>query len=155
MTFNVPTFRRSSNNSNLSKTNIERVFEDVFHDFSKNLFTPFLGEIRGEYSPKLDISERDNTYHIEVEMPGINKKNIEVKIDNNILYIKGNVTEESEDTKKNYYVKERYSGSFQRSISLPHDIQEHDIQANFKDGVLKIDINKKGESAAKKIEIKE
>ena len=107
-----------------------------------------------DISPRIDISETDEGYLLEGELPGLKENEIDIKIDNNILTIKGKKEEFSEEKNKNYYLKERYSGSFQRSISLPNNINEEGIDANFEDGILRINIPKKNQENAKKIQIK-
>ena len=106
-----------------------------------------------DLSPRIDISETDNEYKIEAELPGINQKEIDVKIDNNILTIKGKKEDVKEEKEKNYHLRERYYGAFQRSISLPNNIEPEKIKASFENGVLNISVPKSDKRAPKKIEI--
>jgi HSP20 family protein len=102
----------------------------------------------------MDISETESEYKIEVELPSINQQDIEVKIDNNILTVKGKREEEKEEKERTYYTRERYYGSFQRSVSLPNNVNPDDIQAKFENGILHIRIPKKAQDNVRKIEIK-
>ena len=82
------------------------------------------------------------------------QSDIELQLNNNILTIKGKIEESAESEEKNYFMRERYYGSFQRSITLPNNVIEDNIDATFKDGILNITINKKPGSSIKKIEVK-
>ena len=106
-----------------------------------------------DLSPRIDISETDAAYKIEAELPGINQKEIDVKIDNNILTIKGKKEDIKEEKEKNYHLRERYYGAFQRSISLPNNIEPEKIKASFENGVLNISVPKNDKRTPKKIEI--
>ena len=106
-----------------------------------------------DLSPRIDISETDGEYKIEAELPGINQKEIDVKIDNNILTIKGKKEDVKEEKEKNYHLRERYYGAFQRSISLPNNIEPEKIKARFENGVLNISVPKSDKRTPKKIEI--
>lgn len=131
------------------------IFDDLFGDFLSSLpSTSLYSSSDLDISPRVDISENDNSYLLEAELPGLKEDEIDVKIDNNILTIKGRKEKVSEEKNKNYYLKERYSGSFQRSISLPSNIDEGGIDANFENGILRIEIPKKNQKNAQKIEIK-
>jgi len=118
-----------------------------------SLPTSFLSKSGVDLSPRIDISETDAAYKIEAELPGINQKEIDVKIDNNILTIKGKKEDIKEEKEKNYHLRERYYGAFQRSISLPNNIEPEKIKASFENGVLNISVPKNDKRTPKKIEI--
>jgi HSP20 family protein len=154
MTLNLPIFRSRSTDIANNRTNIENIFEEFFNDFNR-LSPPLLSEtMRANLLPRLNISETDSKYFIEAELPGVKQNDVELKLDNNILIIKGNAEESSENKERNYFMRERYHGSFQRSLKLPNNINEDDINATFKDGILNIEITKKLENSTKKIEVK-
>lgn len=154
MTLNLPIFRSRSTDIANNRTNIENIFEEFFNDFNR-LSPPLLSEtMRANLLPRLNISEIDSKYFIEAELPGVKQNDVELKLDNNILIIKGNAEESSENKERNYFMRERYHGSFQRSLKLPNNINEDDINATFKDGILNIEITKKLENSTKKIEVK-
>jgi HSP20 family protein len=153
MTINLPIFRSRSTDIANNRSNIENIFEEFFNDF--NRISPLLSEtMRTSLLPRLNISETDNKYFIEAELPGVKQSDLELKLDNNILLIKGKSEESKESKERNYFMRERYYGSFQRSLTLPNNINENDITANFKDGILNIEITKKLENSTKNIEIK-
>lgn len=130
----------------------DSIFDDLFHELY-SLPTSFLSKSGMDLSPRIDISETDGEYKIEAELPGINQKEIDVKIDNNILTIKGKKEDVKEEKEKNYHLRERYYGAFQRSISLPNNIEPEKIKARFENGVLNISIPKSDKRTPKKIEI--
>ncbi len=130
----------------------DSVFDDLFNELY-SLPTSFLSKCGVDLSPRIDISETDAAYKIEAELPGINQKEIDVKIDNNILTIKGKKEDIKEEKEKNYHLRERYYGAFQRSISLPNNIEPEKIKASFENGVLNISVPKNDKRTPKKIEI--
>jgi HSP20 family protein len=130
----------------------DSVFDDLFNELY-SLPTSFLSKSGVDLSPRIDISETDAAYKIEAELPGINQKEIDVKIDNNILTIKGKKEDIKEEKEKNYHLRERYYGAFQRSISLPNNIEPEKIKAIFENGVLNISVPKNDKRTPKKIEI--
>jgi HSP20 family protein len=106
--------------------------------------------------PAVDIAESDQAYEITAELPGMDEKNIEVKLVNGTLTIKGKKQEEKEEKNKDYYLNERRFGSFERSFAVPESVDETKIEAAFKKGVLTVTLPKKVETQtpAKKIEVK-
>ena len=130
----------------------DSIFDDLFNELY-SLPTSFLSKSGMDLSPRIDISETDSEYKIEAELPGINQKEIDVKIDNNILTIKGKKEDIKEEKEKNYHLRERYYGAFQRSISLPNNIEPEKIKARFENGVLNISVPKSDKRTPKKIEI--
>ena len=86
----------------------------------------------------MDVCEREKEYEITAELPGMDTSNIDVKLANGVLTIKGEKKEEKEEKEKDYYLSERRFGSFQRSFQLPEGIDEDKIQASFEKGVLTI-----------------
>lgn len=151
MTINLPIFRsRFTDIAN----NRENIFAEFFNDFNRHSSSLLSETVRASLLPRLNISETDNKYFIEAELPGVKQGDLELKLDNNILVIKGKTEESKESKERNYFMRERYYGSFQRSLTLPNNINENDIIANFKDGILNIEITKKLENSTKSIEVK-
>jgi HSP20 family protein len=114
--------------------------------------TPF-SEFDSEWSPLVDVSETNNAINVRVELPGLDKNDINVDVSGDMLSIKGKKKEEEEKKDKGYYMRESYFGSFQRNIKLPADIQSDKVEAKFKDGILNIKLPKSEEKKAKKIQI--
>lgn len=91
-----------------------------------------------DVSPSVDFSETDEGYEITAELPGMDEKDIEVSLVNDVLTIKGEKQEEREESDKDYHLKERRHGSFRRTFRLPHDVETSKVGANFSKGVLKV-----------------
>ena len=104
-------------------------------------------------APAVDIVEKDNTYEITAELPGIDEKNVELKYADGILTIKGEKEETREEKKKEYHLSERRYGSFQRSFSVPAGIDADRIAATFSKGVLTISLPKSAEAQKKEKKI--
>jgi len=106
--------------------------------------------------PAVDVVEKEKAYEITAELPGMDEKNIEVKLVNGGLTIKGEKQEEKEEKKKDYYVHERSFGAFERSFAVPESVNADKIEANFSKGVLKVTLPKRPEAIKpeKKIEVK-
>ncbi|WP_257165431.1 Hsp20/alpha crystallin family protein [Bradyrhizobium sp. SRS-191] len=140
---------------------IDRVFED-FHGGvwrTPALFDQLPGLARARsfaVAPAVDVAEHDNAYELTAELPGLDEKNVEVKVASGVLSIKGEKQEDKEETKKDYYVRERSYGAFERSFQIPDGVDTDKIEAVFKQGVLKVTLPKKPEvqKAAKTIDIK-
>ncbi len=107
-------------------------------------------------APAVDVAEHDNAYEVTAELPGLDEKNVEVKVASGVLSIKGEKQEDKEEKKKDYYVRERSFGSFERSFQIPDGVDTDKIEAVFKQGVLKVTLPKKPEvqKAAKTIDLK-
>jgi len=106
--------------------------------------------------PAVDVVETEKAYEITADLPGMDEKDIEVKVADGVMTIKGEKQEEKEERTKNYYLQERSFGSFQRSFELPESVDPDKIEAKFKKGVLTITLLKRPEAQkpAKKIEVK-
>ncbi|QYY32738.1 Hsp20/alpha crystallin family protein [Cupriavidus pinatubonensis] len=107
-------------------------------------------------APSVDLSETEKTYELTAELPGMDEKDIEVKLANGGLTIKGEKREEKEEKEKDYYLRERRFGSFERYFQLPDGVDADKIEARFNKGVLTITLPKtvEAQSAAKKIPVK-
>ncbi|MEX0751796.1 MAG: Hsp20/alpha crystallin family protein [Xanthobacteraceae bacterium] len=143
---------------------VDRLFEDFDRGFRLSLFRhlafdiePFWQrELAWGAAPAIDIVEKDKAYEVTAELPGLDEKNIEMKLANGGLTIKGEKQEEKEEKKKDYYLHERYFGSFKRSFRVPEGVDTGRIETTFKKGVLTIILPKKPEALKpeKKIEVK-
>ena len=108
-----------------------------------------------EWSPTVDIEEDDNNYLIRADVPGVEKKDIDVHLDNGVLSISGEKKVEKETGKgTKQHRTERYYGSFSRRFTLPTAIKPDKVDASYKDGVLSLKIPKAEEAKPKSIEIK-
>ena len=133
---------------------VDQLFSDFgrgrgLSPFSRGLFDvePFWPqELTGQSLPAVDITEKDKSYEITAELPGMDQKNIEVKLSNGSLIIKGEKKEDKEEKHKGYHLSERHYGSFERVFSLPKGVDAEKIEANFSKGVLNISLPKKPEA---------
>lgn len=107
-------------------------------------------------APAIDLVERDGEYEIQAELPGLDIKDVEVKLNEGILTIRGTKSAEHSEENQNYYLRERSYGEFQRSFRLPGGINPEKVEAGFENGVLKVHLPKTAEAKQKerKIEVK-
>jgi HSP20 family protein len=107
-------------------------------------------------SPAVDVTETDKAYEITAELPGLEEKNIDVKLANGTLSIRGEKQDEREEKKTNYYRRERSFGSFERSFQVPNGVDLDKVDAKFDKGVLTVTLPKTAEAqkAEKKITVK-
>jgi len=127
-----------------------RLFEEFFNDF------PFFGstlESRDRWSPSVDIMEKDGNLILRAELPGLTEKDIDLKIEGNILTLKGERKMENEDNKGTYHRLESCYGSFTRSFRLPETVDHEKISAEYKNGVLKVTIPQKPEVKPREIPV--
>jgi HSP20 family protein len=110
----------------------------------------------GALSVSVDVAEDDKAYTITAELPGIDEKDIDVDIAEDVLTLKGEKRAEKEEKNKNHYVRERSYGAFERSFALPADVDTDKIDAKFAKGVLTVVLpkNPRAEAAKKKIAVK-
>ena len=108
------------------------------------------------FAPSIDVYETDKEIKVDVELPGIDEKDIDITLGNNVLTISGKKETEETEKNKSFYRHERSYGSFRRSIQLPDDVDEDKIDATYNKGILKIVLPKTEQSVSlrKKIEIK-
>jgi HSP20 family protein len=105
--------------------------------------------------PSIDISETDNEIQISAEMPGLERKDVDISVDGNTLTIRGEKKVEERPDDRNMQVSERSYGVFLRVLELPSGVDPSQIQATMSNGVLKITIPKPSQNEPKKIEVKE
>ena len=123
---------------------------------SFSLFARFFdgNEVDKIWLPDLDVSETDKEFIVRAEIPGIEKDDIDITLTDGLLTIKGEKKHENEEKEEDYYFVERRYGSFTRTLRLPSEVEHDKIDANYKDGVLKLVIAKPEKVEPKKIEIK-
>jgi HSP20 family protein len=141
---------------------LHREIDRLFDDFGRWLPSTRLFDIeplrrmRLSPTPAVDITESNKAFELTADLPGLNEKNIEVKIANGGLTIMGEKKDEKEEKGKDYHLSERHFGSFQRHFRLPETVDVEKIEATFKNGVLHVTLPKKPEAqkSEKKIEVK-
>ena len=147
--------------------NLRRQVDRLFEDFDRGWHLPFSRssfeiepfwrrELSFSGMPAVDIVEKSDAFEITAELPGIDEKNIEIKLSNGNLTIKGEKKDEREEKKKDYYLSERHYGAFQRTFGLPDGVDPEKIEAHFSKGVLTLHLPKKPEArqTEKTIQIK-
>ncbi len=124
----------------------------VFDDFFRIVPADLVGN---EVFPKLDVHEDDKAVHVKAEIPGLDEKDLNVTLKENTLTISGEKKEEKteEDKKRNYYYCERSFGSFSRTIVLPEGIKADEVKANYRNGILDIELPKGEAAQPKKINV--
>lgn len=110
--------------------------------------SPFEGKI-----PKVDVIERDDEVLVRAEMPGVDKKDLDVSVTDNSVSISGSTSHEEKEEKGDYYRSEISRGSFSRVVALPSDVDSDKAKSNFKDGVLELTLPKVKKAKRKKITI--
>jgi HSP20 family protein len=133
-------------------------WDELFNSFSQglNLFSTGSDTPRTRsFSPRLDLEEDEKKYVLSAELPGMDEKDIDLSIENQVLTIKGEKKEEKEEKTGNYHHVERHYGSFCRSFEIPEGVDLDKIEALFNKGVLKIDLPKtpQAQKVVKKIAV--
>ncbi|MCK5241194.1 Hsp20/alpha crystallin family protein [bacterium] len=125
--------------------NFEREMGHLFGDAS--------GYAGGEWFPAAEIAEKKNFYEISLELPGVEKEDVRIKLDDNVLTIEGEKKAERESEEKDYRVCECSYGTFTRSFTLPNTADRDKIKAKYNNGILKLSIPKTEQAKPKEIEI--
>lgn len=102
---------------------------------------------------RINLAETDNEVTVTAEVPGIDPKDVDIKVSGNMLTIQGEKKEEKEDKKKNYHYVERSYGSFHRSIQLPTSVDPSKVDASYKDGILTVTLAKHEKAKSKRITV--
>ncbi len=126
----------------------------VFDDFDRVFNSFFDLEPTWTRTPAVDIREEGDKYVLEAELTGLSDKDIDVKVQDNLLTIASKKSEQTEQKKNGYLVKERRNSSFARSFVLPKDADRDKIEASFKNGLLELSIPKLPEAQPKSITVK-
>lgn len=127
---------------------IGRVFDSLFTDNDTE------GAYVAQWAPRVDVMENKDSYMIKAELPGVDKGNVKIVLQDNVLTIKGEKKEEKEEKDLNLHRVERTFGTFERAFSLPANVKSDKIDASFKDGILTVTLPKVEEAKPKEIEVK-
>lgn len=127
---------------------MNRVFDSFFHGVDEP------GLLNGTWIPAVDVAEGDDAYTVKMELPGVNKDDVKITLESNVLTIRGEKKAESAVNEKNFHRTERSYGSFQRSFTLPTSVKNERIDAVYKDGILTVSLPKAEEAKPKQIEVK-
>ncbi|OGG43978.1 MAG: hypothetical protein A3F84_13085 [Candidatus Handelsmanbacteria bacterium RIFCSPLOWO2_12_FULL_64_10] len=127
---------------------INKVFNGMIAPFSSEE-----GELRGAWTPSVDISETENELVVSADLPGLNKEDIKVNVQNNVLTFSGERKQETKSEGSNYHRLERSYGFFSRSFTLPATVKADGIKAAYKDGVLRLTLPKVEEARPRQIAV--
>jgi HSP20 family protein len=133
---------------NTLQDRMNRLFRDSFSQEG-----PEQALATSTFAPPVDVYEDEHNIVLKVEVPGIDEKDIDVRIENNTLTVHGERKFEKEEKEENYRRVERSYGSFTRSFTLPNTVDPEQVQADYEKGVLKIKLAKKAEAKPKQIKV--
>ena len=125
---------------------VNRMFEEQYGNGREELTT-------GAFVPPVDIYEDEQGIQLKLEVPGIAEKDLDIKVENNVLTVSGERKLEKEEKEQNFHRVERRYGSFTRSFTLPTTVDTENIQADYEAGVLKIRLTKRAEAKPKQIKV--
>lgn len=131
---------------------LRQEFDDLLARFWDG--EPEKGWFAGVYAPAADLVEADNHFEIRMDIPGMEAKDIDVQVHGNVVTISGQRKEEKEEKGKTFRRIERRSGSFSRSLTLPCDVNEEEIAADYTQGVLNVKLPKCEVAKMKKVAVK-
>ena len=127
---------------------LQREVDRLFDDFARGANANLL-------APRIEVTESDKEIEISAELPGLERKDIDISLDRNLLTIRAEKKVEAEQKDKNVHMTERSYGVFYRVLELPMAVDPSSVQATMLNGVLKISLPKPARTEAKKIEVKE
>ncbi len=133
---------------------LQREIDRLFDDFTRGFPAFSSGGGAGELLPSLDVTETDKQIEITAELPGLEEKDVQVNLADNVLTIRGEKKAEKEEKDKTYRLVERSYGSFVRSLELPEGVNADAIKASIDKGVLKVTVPKPAPAQVKKIDVK-
>jgi HSP20 family protein len=133
---------------NTLQDRVNRLFHDSFSNQGQDesLAT-------SSFAPAVDVCEDEHNITLKIEVPGIDEKDIDVRIENNVLTVQGERKFEKEEKEENYRRIERQYGSFTRTFTLPSTVDTESVSANYEKGVLKVQLAKKAEAKPKQIRV--
>jgi HSP20 family protein len=130
---------------------MNRIFDDAFRGAARP------GEedwaLGGSWAPAVDIFEHEGQLVMKAELPGIDPKDVDVRVENNVLTLRGERKLDKEVKRESYHRVERAYGTFSRSFTLPSVVDTQSIKAEFKDGVLAVTLPKREEAKPKQIQV--
>ena len=151
---------KDQGSSDISVTSLHREIDRVFDDFNRRFGLSSGWNLHSEagtrFMPQMDVVETEKSLEVTTELPGVAEADVEVTIVDDVLRIRGEKKAEQREEKNDYRMVERSYGSFERSLRLPFQAAPDQINAQFKDGILKVVLPKPPEAEAKthKIAIK-
>ena len=157
---NTPTSRKKRRAYDDFSSILHEDFSDILHEidryFDSILDADILPSEIISYLPDTDVQHTEGYITITVELPGVNKEDIDISVSDNILTVKGEKKSERQENEGDYSLTERYYGKFSRSFSLPSEVSPDQVSAEFSNGILTINIEKSAlaQENIKKIEVR-
>jgi len=130
---------------------MNRIFDDAFRGASRGSEEDWA--LGGSWAPAVDIYEQGHDIVLKAELPGVDPKDVDVRVENNVLTLRGERKLDNEVKRENYHRVERSYGAFTRSFTMPNMVDTEKIKAEYKDGVLRVSLPKKDEAKPKQISI--
>ncbi len=131
---------------------MNRIFDESFRGINRPTDDDWA--LGGTWAPLVDIYEREGNIELKAELPGIDPKDVDVRVENNVLTLRGERKVDREVKRESYHRVERAYGSFSRSFTLPTVVDTEKIKAEYRDGVLHLTLPKKEEAKPRQISIK-
>ena len=131
---------------------MNRIFDESFRGMNRQGDDDWA--LGGAWAPLVDIYEREGNIELKAELPGVDSKDVDVRVENNVLTLRGERRIDKEVKRESYHRVERAYGSFSRSFTLPSMVDTERIKAEFKEGVLHLTLPKKEEAKPRQISIK-
>lgn len=147
----IPWRKKDRNDISRYKNEMDAMFDQFISRFS---FLPFEPVEDKQLFPSTDVIEGKKNIIVNVEMPGMNQKDIDITLSGRLLTIKGEKKREEKEEGDNYHRIETFYGSYHRSIELPAEVDASSVEATYKKGVLKVALRKTKASDTKTIQIK-
>lgn len=135
-------------NQSLATRRNDNYLTNLFEDYAKDFFSPLLSEYEG-FNPKVEVKETDKNYIVCAELPGMKENDINLSLRENSLVIEGEKKSERKEEEKGYYRSEFEYGSFYRTIPFSTDVDDQNVTAKYKDGVLEVTLTKKNDGKTK------
>jgi HSP20 family protein len=132
---------------------MNRLFQDAW---SPSGLTTTRGEeslMAGSFVPPVDVYEDEHSIVLKMEVPGIEQKDIDIRLENNILTVRGERKLEKEEKEENFQRIERRYGSFSRAFTLPNTVDTENVNADYENGVLRVRLSKRAEAKPKQIKV--
>ncbi len=126
---------------------MNRLFNDQFGTITRD------ESLTGAFVPPVDVYEDENSIQVRMEVPGIDEKDIDIRLENQVLTVRGERSFSKEEKEENFHRIERRYGSFTRSFTLPATVNSEDVSADYDKGVLKIRLAKRAEAKPKQIKV--
>lgn len=131
-------------------------FQDRINRLFHETYSPVTSQeslSAGNFVPPVDVYEDEHGIQLKMEVPGIDEKEIDIRLENNLLTVRGERKLESETKEENYHRIERHYGTFTRSFTLPNTVNPEDVKAAYSKGVLTIALGKRAEAKPKQIKV--